>query len=58
MSVVLGDGWQLVLNVLYGVFCVCVMVVRFLILVCYIIVMGGSMVWRCCVRQVCAVVGG
>ena len=34
MSVVIGDGWQLVLNVQYGVFCVWVQVVRVLIVTC------------------------
>ena len=56
MSVVLGDGWQLVLNVLLGVFCVWVQVVRVLIVTCESVV-GGSMVCCCCVRYVCAVVG-
>jgi len=34
MSVVLADGWQLLLNVMYGVFCVWVQVVRVLIVTC------------------------
>jgi len=34
MSVVLADDWQLVLNVLYGVFCVWVLAVCVLIVTC------------------------
>jgi len=34
MNVVLDEGWKIVLNVLYGVFCVWVQVVCVLIVIC------------------------